>query len=255
MIQAAMFIPLAIGGVAGALWRERRRNKKTVTFSPDYSELNLPSAGADASKAVGEQAVLIDDAAEISHNQRIALIALALSGSGTLVFSPFTLASIPFLSYSTYNFIITINRSSAQRKKSALTIFELASVAGTIITGRYLLLASLLAFSFSARKWGLQAGNITSIGIARAFNPDFSKAWVLRGDSELEVSLSEVQPDDIAVLHVGDVIRSNGEVVGGEGVVKQFSLAGIIQAIPKQVGDPVFSYTEVSAGDLQVKYS
>ncbi len=255
MIQIALFLPLAIGGVASALWRERKRNKKYVTFSPDYSGSTLSYNKQNASNDISKQIVLIDDAAEISHNQRIALIALALSGSGTLVFSPFALASIPFLSYSTFYFLNTIQRSNTQRKKSALTVFELASVAGALITGRYLLLSSLLALSFSTRKWGLQAGNISSIGMGRAFNPDFSRVWVLRGETEVEVTLSELQPDDISVLRTGDIIRANGEVVEGEGVVKQFSLAGILQAIPKQAGDPVFSYTEVSAGDLHIKYS
>lgn len=255
MLQIALFLPLAIGGVASALWREHKRNKKYVTLSPDYSESTLSYIDQNSSNDVSKQIVLIDDAAEISHNQRIALIALALSGSGTLVFAPFTLASIPFLGYSTFYFLNTIQRSNAQRKKSAFTIFELASVAGTIITGRYLLLSSLLALSFSTRKWGLQAGNISSIGMGRAFNPDFNRVWVLRGETEVEVTLSELQPDDITVLRTGDFVRTNGEVVEGEGVVRQFSLAGILQAIPKQAGDPVFSYTEVLAGDLHIKYS
>lgn len=255
MIQIALFLPLAIGGVASALWREHHRDKKSVKFSPDFSELRLNSSEQESPGQLGKRIVVIDDAAEITHNQRMAMIALALSGSGTLVFSPFTLASIPFLSYSTFYFLYTIHRSSAQRRKSAMTIFELASIAGTIFTGRYLLLASLLALSFSTRKWALQAGNISSIGMGRAFNPNFNKVWVLRGETEVEVTLSELQPDDVAVLHAGDIVRTNGEVVGGEGVVKQFSLAGILQAIPKQAGDPVFSYTEVSAGDIQVKYT
>ena len=255
MIQIALLLPLAIGGVAGALWRERKRPKQYVTLSPDYSDPTLPHGEESASNSISKPIVLVDDAAEISHNQRFAMIALALSGSGALVFAPFTLASIPFLSYSTFYFVNTIRRSNAQRKKSAFTIFELASIAGTIVTGRFLLLSSLLALSFSTRKWGLQAGNITSIGMARAFNPDFSKVWILRGKTELEVTLSELQPDDVAVLRAGDIVKTNGEVVGGEGVVKQFSLAGILQAIPKQAGDPVFSYTEVSAGDLHIKYT
>lgn len=255
MIQIALFLPLAIGGVAGALWREHHRNKKYVTFSPGVPSPTLSSDEQKTSSGINEKVVMIDDAAEISHNQRVALIALALSGSGTLFFSPFALASVPFLSYSTFYFLNTIRRSNDQRKKSALTLFELASVAGTIVTGRYLLLSSLLALSFSTRKWGLQAGNISSIGMGRAFSPEFSRVWVLRGETEIEVTLSELQPDDIAVLHTGDIIRTNGEVVEGEGVVKQFSLSGLLQAIPKQTGDPVFSYTEVSAGDLYIKYA
>ena len=254
MIQITLFLPLVVGGIATALWREhRRKQKQTMILSPDLTKLSLPPNEQESSE-ISNKVVIIDDAAEISHNQRVSLIALALSGSGTLVYPPFTLASIPLLSYSTFYFLNTIRRSNPKQRKSALTIFEVASVAGTLLTGRVLLLSSLLAFSFSTRKWGLQAGNISTIGMGKAFDPNFRKVWVRRGDAEVEVTLSDLQPDDVAVLHTGDIIRMNGDVVEGEGIVKQCSLTGILQAIPKKAGDPVFSYTEVAAGDLFVKY-
>lgn len=255
MIQITLFLPLVISGVASALWREHRRKDRYVTLSPDFSALRLPSDEEDAITSLSKEVIVIDDAAEVAHNQRVSLIALALSGSGTLVFPLFTLASIPFLSYSTFYFLNTIRRSSAQRRKSAFTIFEIASVVGTLIVGRYLLLSSLLAFSFSTRKWALQAGNISSIGMGKAFDPNFRTTWVLRDDTEVEISLSDLQPTDIAVVHTGDIIRMNGEVVDGEAMVKQFSLTGMLQTLPKQAGDPVFSYTEVAAGDLYIKYT
>jgi len=159
------------------------------------------------------------------------------------------------LSYSTFYFLNTLRRSNAKQKKSAYTLFELASVAGTLITGRYLLLASLLSLSFSTRKWALQAGNISSIGMGKAFDPNLRKAWILRDEAEIEINLMDLQSTDIAVLHAGDIIRMNGVVVKGEGMVKQFALTGGLQVIPKQEGDPVFSYTELAAGDLFVRYS
>lgn len=255
MIQMALFLPLVIGGVASALWREQNQKKRaSVVLSPYFPQPILPSDQESSSK-FSKEVTIIDDTAEVLHGQRVSLMALALSGSGALVFSPFTLASIPLLSYSTYYFLNTIHRSNAKRKKSALTVFELVSVAGTILTGRYLLLSSLLAFSFSIRKWALQAGNITSIGMGKAFDPGFQKIWVLRNESEVEIDRSELQHDDIAVLHTGDIIRVNGEVVKGEGMVEQFALTGFSQIVPKQKGDPVFTYTVVAAGDLFVKYS
>ncbi len=254
MIQMTLFIPLVVGGMVSALWREHRRTEKHLTLVPEFPELTLSTDGFESSTDLGSRLVVIDDAVEVSHNQRISLLALALSGSGALVFPPFTLASIPLLSYSTFYFLNTIRRSNAEQKKSALTLFELASVAGTIITGRYLLLASLLALAFSTRKWALQAGNISSIGMSRAFDPNFRRAWVLRDGVEVETGLSELQTTDIAVLHEGDIIRMNGVVVEGEGLVQQFSLTGRLQVVPKQEGDSVFSYTELVAGDLLIRY-
>jgi len=257
MVQIALFAPLVFSGIASAFWREHyRKQKKGISLSP--ADLSTPILPPDKeANSASKEVTLIDDAAEVMHNQRVSLIALALSGSGSLVFPPFALASIPLLSYSTFYFLKTIQRSNAKKKKSAMTIFELASVFGSLLTGRYLLLSSLLALSFSTRKWGLQAGNISTIGLGKEFNPNFSKIWVLRDGStvEIEINESELQADDVAVLHTGDIIRMNGEVVKGEGIVKQFSLTGFLQAIPKEEGDPVFSYTEVAAGDIFVKYS
>lgn len=255
MIQVALFLPLIVSGVAGALWREHRRKKKYMTLSPEFPVMTLPPDGQESLAGISKEVLVVDDSAEVSHSQRVSLIALALSGSGTLVFPPFTLASIPLLSYSTFYFLNTVRRSNAKQKKSALTIFEIASVAGAIVTGRFLLLSSLLAFAFSTRKWGLQAGNIASIGVGEAFDPSLRRAWVLRDDVEVEVNLAELQSTDIVVLHTGDTIKTNGEVVEGEGIVNQFALSGRLEAIPKHVGDPVFSYTEVAAGELYVKYS
>ena len=47
----------------------------------------------------------------------------------------------------------------------------------------------------------------------------------------------------------------NGVIVEGEGMIKQFSLTGALQVIPKQAGDAVFSYTQLVAGDLLIRYS
>jgi len=255
MIQITLLVPLVIGGVAGALLREYRRKKKYLTLTPDFPKLTLSSEGREPANGLSKKMVVIDHAAEISHNQRVSLFALALSGSGTLVYPPFILASIPLLSYSTFYFLNTIRLSNAKQKKSAYTLFELASITGTIITSRFFLLSSLLTLSFSTRKWALQAGNISSIGMGKAFDPNLRKAWVLRDDAEVEINLSDLQPTDITALHAGDIIRMNGVVVKGEGMVKQFALTGGLQVIPKQAGDPVFSYTELAAGDLFVRYT
>lgn len=256
MIHLSIFIPLVIGGVVSALWREhRRKQQQPMLLSPAFSTPALPPFEQQATTNSINEVVVIDDTAEISHYQRISLIALALSSSGALFFAPITLASIPLLSYNTFYFLNTVRRSRTKRQTSALTIFELASLAGSLVSGRYLLLSSLLAFSFSRRKWGLQAGNLSSIGMGKAFDPRFRRIWVLRGDVEVEINISEIQADDVAVLHAGDIIRMNGEIVEGEGFVRQYALTGMMQAIPKQIGDPVFAFTQVATGNLSIKYT
>lgn len=255
MIQFTLFIPLAIGGVASALWREhRRKQQQPVIISPDFSTPVVTLLKKERKANKKHELVVIDDAAEISHYQRISMIALALAGSGAIFFAPITLASIPLISYNTFYFLNTVRRTNAKKQKSALTIFELVSVAGALVTGRFVLLSSLLAFSFSIRKWGLQAGNLSKIGMGNVFDPRFRRIWVMRDSVEVEINVSELQVDDVAMLHAGDIIRLNGEIIDGEGVVKQYALTGIMQAIPKRTGDPVFAFTQVAKGNFSVRY-
>jgi|GEM_PF-1895853 len=255
MIQVPVILLLVSGGVVSAIWREHRRKQQPpVLLSPDFESTVLPHLKEKSKTSGTKELVVIDDAAEVSHYHRVSLLALALSASGALFFAPITLASIPLLSYNTYYLLSTIRRSSAKRKTSAFTVFELASMAGTIVTGRYFLLSSLLTFSFSVRKWGLQAGNLSFIGMGKVFDPGFRRIWVLRDGVEVEINVSELESDDVSVLHAGEIIRMNGEIVEGEGFVKQYGLTGIMQAIPKQIGDPVFAFTQVAAGDLSIKY-
>lgn len=255
MIQFTLFLPLVFGGVASALWREyRQKQQRPVIISPDFSKPVVTLLKKDTAANKKNELVVIDDSAEISHYQRISLIALALASSGTIFFAPITLASIPLLSYSTFYFLNTVRRTNSKKQKSALTIFELVSLAGALVTGRFFLLSSLLAFSFSLRKWGLQAGNLSNIGMGKVFDPQFRRIWVLRDNVEVEINVTDLQVDDVAMLHAGDIIRLNGEIVEGEGVVKQYALTGILQAIPKRRGDPVFAFTQVAKGNFSIKY-
>jgi len=257
MIPMAIFAPLVIGGLASALWREYRQKQRASVFlsPPEALSPTLQLTDQRSTAQIISEKIMPDDSTEISHYQRTSLIAFALSGSGALFYAPITLVSIPLLSYNAFYFLKTIRRSNIEKQTSALTIFEVACLAGTLISGRYFMAATLLGFSFTARKWMLQAGNLAHVGINQALDPQFNKVWVLRGDAEVETTLADVQADDIAVLHTGDIIRMNGVIVDGEGVIEQYTLSGVMQAVPKKSGHRVFAFTKVVAGDLHVKYA
>jgi len=257
MIPMAIFAPLVIGGLASALWREHRQKQRASVLLSSSEALSptLQLTDQKSTAQISSKKIITDDSTEISHNQRTSLVALALSGSGALFYAPITLASIPLLSYNTFYFLKTIRRSNIEKQTSALTIFEAACLAGTLISGRYIIAASLFSFSFTARKWMLQAGNLAHVGINRAFDPQFNKVWVLRGEAEVETTLADLQAEDIAVLHTGDIIRMNGVIVDGEGVIEQYTLTGCMRAVPKKSGQRVFAFTKVVAGDIYVRYA
>ena len=253
MVQLPIFLSLAIGGIAGALWREYKQVKAY------QGQLALPSPGSNTQprlKLFPEVAVRpFDDVAELTHYQRVSRYSLAFSLSGLWFYSPATLVSIPLLSYSTYYLVKTIRQSTAADQKSPMTAFQTIGVAGTLLS-RHLITASVLfLFSFGMRKLQVQGGNLVNIDLARTFNPQHAKVWVLRNGAEIEVLVDELQRSDTVVLHSGDTIITEGTVIEGSGTIRQYSLQKRMKSISKQSGDKVFPFTYLASGCLYIQPS
>lgn len=262
MIHFGILVPLALAGVAGALWRDykiKQRTQKKLQTQQDRLSLPEPitkeSSSSDRPKSFsGKAADEFDDVGELHHYQRVSWYALALSSSGALFYPPVMLVSIPLLSYNTYHLLKTIRQSSLPEQKSPMTIFEVVGVTGTLVTGRPVSASMLLLFSFGIRKLLLQAGNITSnIGLKQTFDPKFAKAWILRGEAEVETSVAELRSGDVVVLHAGDTIAISGKIIHGSGRVRQYDLRKQMKSIVKQTGDKVFPFTLLESGYLHVQ--
>ena len=66
--------------------------------------------------------------------------------------------------------------------------------------------------------------------------------WLLRNSVEVEVLLNSLVPQDIIVIHAGEMIPVDGHVFSGEGLVDQYLLTGgELQPVEKQQGDRVLT--------------
>ncbi|CAA6826307.1 MAG: E1-E2 ATPase-associated domain protein [uncultured Thiotrichaceae bacterium] len=252
MIQFGLVLPLVAGGIASAAWRQyknRQIHQEHLSLpSPDGNEKSKPkllSPGSDAT---------FDDVGELYHYQRMSWYTLAFAASGSWFYAPAVWISFPLLGYNTYHFINTIRNSDPSDRKSPMTIFEVIGVVGTLLSGRPVATSLLLLFSFGSRKLLLQAGNISnSISSSRAFNPKLARVWVLREGVEVETAISDLQEDDIIVIHAGDTVAVKGKVIEGTGTIQQFSLRKKMKFVPKQTGDKVFPFTQLESGCLHIQ--
>jgi len=72
---------------------------------------------------------------------------------------------------------------------------------------------------------------------------------VLRDGQEKELPLSLVVPDDIIVLHAGDLVPADGEIVEGNDLfINESQLTGESFPVEKRVGEEVFLGSSVSTG-------
>lgn len=249
MIHIPFFLPLFVGGLASAVWRDYRQPK------PLLQRLGLPAAVDNA--AIGLVAPhaekVFDDMGELHHYQRVSWYAFALSASGLWFYPPAMLASIPLLSYNTYNFAKAIHNSDLSARKSPMTVFEVIGVAGTLATGRPLMASLMFLFVFGSRNLQLQTRSLANIDLGHVMDSNFAKVWVSRGGAEIELPLGELQTGDVVVVHAGDLVLVEGAVVAGEGVVTQYSLQKKMKSVSKQAGDMLFRFTQLESGCLHVQ--
>ena len=94
-----------------------------------------------------------------------------------------------------------------------------------------------------------------SVGdLARSMSLNVSKVWLKTPeDQENLVEASEIQKGDRVVVHMGNVIPFDGEVVDGEAMVNQASLTGESVPVARSFGNTVFAGTVVEEGELTVK--
>lgn len=273
MLQVGLLLPLVVGGIGGALWREHKQRRTLVqVISTQNAEIDSPAENrqddfathakvkalpkADQSNTTKETEIVFDDVGELSHYKRVSFYGLALAVSGAWFYPPVTLVSVPLLSYNAYHFFQTVRHSDEKSQKSPFTVFESVAIGGTLITASWATASLLLMLSFVSRYFLLQAGNIAnSLGSSRQLNPRMANVWVLRDGVEVEIPLAQVENTDVVVFSTGDLVMLEGKIISGEGVVKQFSLHKKMKQIPKQVGDKVFPFTQLESGYLQIKPS
>ena len=92
-----------------------------------------------------------------------------------------------------------------------------------------------------------------SVGdLARSMSLNIKKVWLKREAQEVLVNASDVEPGDMVVVHMGNVIPFDGEVSGGEGMVNQASLTGESLPVRRVPGQSVYAGTVVEEGELEI---
>lgn len=77
--------------------------------------------------------------------------------------------------------------------------------------------------------------------------------WKVMGDTEVEVSLSDVKAGDLVSVKMGSTIPLDGEVASGDAMVNQASMTGESMPVHKTPGLTVYAGTVVEDGEIIVK--
>ena len=90
--------------------------------------------------------------------------------------------------------------------------------------------------------------------LARSMSLNVSRVWLKTLENqEILVESSKIEKGDRVVVHMGNVIPFDGEVLDGDAMVNQASLTGESVPVQRTVGNTVFAGTVVEEGEITIR--
>jgi heavy metal translocating P-type ATPase len=90
--------------------------------------------------------------------------------------------------------------------------------------------------------------------LARSLSLNVGKVWVCTENAEqpILVPAGEVQSGDRVIVHMGNVIPFDGEVISGEAMINQASLTGESVPVRRIAGNTVYAGTVLEEGEITI---
>jgi heavy metal translocating P-type ATPase len=144
-------------------------------------------------------------------------------------------------------------RDTLKERRLGVDVLDSIVVIACLLTGQ-VVAGSVLAWCLGAgRKLVRKTQDDSKRRLLNVFGkqPRFAAVW--RDGREVETALQKLAPGDVVVVHTGEMIPVDGEVVEGIAMIDQHVLTGESAPAEKGVGDQVFASTVILAGKLFVR--
>jgi putative oxidoreductase len=152
MIHLAVLAPLVVagGGLLGYAHEQFRRKRLVEQLS---AKRIGPDGETDNEELLAEL-ITKDELVELKYSERAARIALGLTATGLLFYPPLGLLSLPFIGYSSYNWLRA--RYPTERDwswlKAPSSVLAITALLASLLTGYWIISALVLILDLRARK-------------------------------------------------------------------------------------------------------
>ena len=145
-----------------------------------------------------------------------------------------------------------LQQGIASLKKGRLEVAALDVTAiGVSILRRDMNTASSIMFLLGIGELLEEWTHKKSVGdLARDMSLNVGKVWLLREEQEILVPAKQIEPEDLVVVRMGNVIPFDGVVSRGEAMVNQASMTGEAVPVKKTAESYVYAGTVVEEGEL-----
>ena len=145
-----------------------------------------------------------------------------------------------------------LQQGIASLKKGRLEVAALdATAIGVSILRRDMNTASSIMFLLGIGELLEEWTHKKSVGdLARDMSLNVGKVWLLREEQEILVPAKQIEPEDLVVVRMGNVIPFDGVVSRGEAMVNQASMTGEAVPVKKTAESYVYAGHVVEEGEL-----
>ena len=145
-----------------------------------------------------------------------------------------------------------LQQGIASLKKGRLEVAALdATAIGVSILRRDMNTASSIMFLLGIGELLEEWTHKKSVGdLARDMSLNVGKVWLLREEQEILVPAKQIEPEDLVVVRMGNVIPFDGVVSRGEAMVNQASMTGEAVPVKKTAESYVYAGPVVEEGEL-----
>ena len=169
----------------------------------------------------------------------------------TLLFPEMVIVSVPLVLGIGYH-IYKGAFQALRKKKIKVDILDAVVITGCLAAQRIPAAAFMVWAVDLADKILNASSNSTKKLLTQLFGDQPRFAWVKKGEAEVQVPIVDLKKGDIVIVHAGDSLPVDGQVVDGEGLADESSLTGESQPVEKRKRDKVFTCTTLVSGMLLV---
>ncbi len=189
---------------------------------------------------------------KVDYDLPVSVTAVVLAAFTTLIAPALAPLSAAVLLYSVIPTFQGAYDVVVKEKRLGVDLLDAVVVAACLATNQ-VLAGSILGLSLSvARKLVEHTERNSKRMLLSVFGKQARFVWLEVDGTVVETSLHQIKTGDIIVIHTGESVPVDGEVVDGMGMVDQHALTGESAPVEKVKGDKVFAATTMIAGKVRV---
>lgn len=189
----------------------------------------------------------------VNTNFVIALSSFALTSAGSLSLSILTTASLPLLTYLVLLYIRDGTVMIFKDRRVGMPVIDGIVTTALMALGYYWAVALYTSFYHFSRKLVLKAQDNYQQHLGEVIGEIPRFAWGWYDGVEVYTPLDQIKMHDEIIVHAGESVPVDGQIVHGFVSIDQRILTGEAQPVEKKPGDHVFASTMVLAGTARVR--